>query len=396
MRNDEGAVKNRSRCCTSHLSDTNTSSALPVDTIGSGAAWATAGPLLSEELVTSTFAWVGIPEYTEHPKKLPIRKPTIPIQPFQAAGNEAGDVTFLQDFIAGGLAGSCSVIVGHPLDTMKVRVQNSTTNADLMSTIKEFGGVKSLFRGMGAPLGTAAVINALVFSSYGVGSTFYDKYIVDPAYYEYHTANHDPWQKAATCGMFAGVVQCLVICPMEHVKCRLQVQSEKGPGYKGPVSAARHIISQHGVTRFYQGWWATFWREVPAFGMYFAVYDRVKDWTNKMLAIRAGIDPDAPPTIADSHTWLASMLAGGTAGSITWAMVYPVDVIKTYIQTRPLDTPRSQLTIATVGRGIVARHGWRHLFRGLSITLVRAFPVNGTIFPVYEFTLMTLDKWSNP
>jgi solute carrier family 25 carnitine/acylcarnitine transporter 20/29 len=47
-----------------------------------------------------------------------------------------------------------------------------------------------------------------------------------------------------------------------------------------------------------------------------------------------------------------------------------------------------------VGASIVARHGWRRLFRGLGITLVRAFPVNGTIFPVYEFTLMQINRFA--
>jgi Mitochondrial carrier protein len=37
--------------------------------------------------------------------------------------NAEQDVTFLHDFIAGGVAGSASVIVGHPFDTIKVSFQ---------------------------------------------------------------------------------------------------------------------------------------------------------------------------------------------------------------------------------------------------------------------------------
>lgn len=32
------------------------------------------------------------------------------------------EVSFFHDFIAGGVAGSASVIVGHPFDTIKVRI----------------------------------------------------------------------------------------------------------------------------------------------------------------------------------------------------------------------------------------------------------------------------------
>ena len=61
--------------------------------------------------------------------------------------------------------------------------------------------------------------------------------------------------------------------------------------------------------------------------------------------------------------------------------------MKTRIQTAPWDTPRAELKMVNVCRSIVREHGWRFMFRGLGVTLVRAFPVNATVFPVYEFTL---------
>jgi hypothetical protein len=36
------------------------------------------------------------------------------------------DVTFFHDFVAGGVAGSASVVVGHPFDTIKVRAPVAT------------------------------------------------------------------------------------------------------------------------------------------------------------------------------------------------------------------------------------------------------------------------------
>jgi solute carrier family 25 (mitochondrial carnitine/acylcarnitine transporter), member 20/29 len=104
---------------------------------------------------------------------------------------------------------------------------------------------------------------------------------------------------------------------------------------------------------------------------------------NSMLAQKLGANATATEGY-DSHAWLASAIAGGASGCITWAVVYPVDVVKTHIQTTPLDSPVSFVGSA---RHLAAKHGWSVLFRGLGITLFRAFPVNGTIFPVYEFTL---------
>jgi hypothetical protein len=266
-----------------------------------------------------------------------------------------------------------------------------------MASMREYGGISSLFRGMGAPLSAAAVINAIVFSSYGASSRFYDSYIGNPE--TYADLPHDPWYKSALCGSFAGLMQCFVICPMEHVKCRLQIQSGKGTPssasvtYKGPMQAVRLIARQHGAHRLFQGWWSTCLREVPAFAVYFATYDYIKDRTNTFLTHQMGFQGEDPVGMQHTHAWIASAFAGGCAGSITWGMVYPVDVVKTRIQTAPLTTPFSQLRVMDVGRQIVAQHGWRYLFRGLSITLVRAFPVNGTIFPVYEFTIHQMSQW---
>ena len=283
---------------------------------------------------------------------------------------------------------------------MKVRMQTSKGTGGLLQTFREFGGFSTIYRGMGAPLAAAAIINSVVFGSYGFSSRLYDQYVGPPQQQQYSDDeeeegdeaffNHDPWQKSLAYGTFAGAPQCLIITPMEHVKCRLQTQH--GTGYSGPVDAARRIVSEHGFMRLYQGWWSTALREIPAFGLYFASYDYLKDRANSFFLARERqkrLDQSgaAPVVLTNTHTWLASAFAGGCAGSITWAIVYPVDVIKSRVQTAPLETPFRDLRMWTVGKAIAEKHGVRYLFRGLGITLIRAFPVNGTIFPVYEFTL---------
>lgn len=373
-----------------------------------------------------------LPDFTEHPK--PKKHKILPENPpisniiFTKDDDDddhTSDVTFLHDFVAGGAAGSASVIVGHPFDTLKVRMQTATTNitvGHMIRNIGEYGGLAGLFRGMGAPLAAASAINAIVFTSYGISSRFYDQYIYAPETFIHHQANHDPWQKSSVCGMFAGFVQCVIIAPMEHVKCRLQTQlgsaqakeaaavttgtgpklttNAQSPKFTGPLQTIRYITKNYGVSRLFQGWWATILREVPCFGLYFASYDYVKDRANKYLAQQAGMDLqelqlDPTADLQHSHTWLASAFAGGMAGCLTWGIAYPVDVIKSRIQTAPLNTPREDLRILSMAKKIIAERGVAYLYRGISVTLVRAFPVNGTIFPVYEWTLMRVTEWTD-
>lgn len=388
-------------------------------------------------------------------------------------GESGGEVTALHDLIAGGVAGSASVIVGHPFDTIKVRLQTSSASSKGSSTA---GGIRSLFTGMGAPLSTAAIVNAIIFASYGSSTRLWEDVfeggVHDSSKDVHGVMLHDgsgmlehgergtheqvkvwkkgpqqnyatdllgdesklqtstqsssqessaPYQqntlKVFTCGAIAGTVQAFVICPMEHIKCRLQVQAAAFAAtasasasagvnglagarafssvaasrsqqslYKGPVDCGLSIIKNHGLFRgLYRGMGVTLWRETPAFGMYFATYDSIKARVESLLEDK----DEHHPIPSHAHAWAASALAGGISGAWTWAIIYPFDVIKSRIQTAPLER-RLQKGMWTVARDIVEENGWKYMFRGLGVTLARAFPVNAIIFPVYEFVLLQL------
>lgn len=256
---------------------------------------------------------------------------------------------------------------------------------------------------MGAPLSAAACVNALVFSSYAGTSRFLDHYFPVTRIHDYDDKNLGESRNGANsafwrnfvCGSAAGFVQAVIICPTEHIKCRLQVDAAAIDGKStssknGPVGIARHIYRNHGIRGLFCGFSATCLREVPTFGLYFAVYDGVRQVIVERYN-RAGYNDEADSNINDGSNgaWVASALAGGISGSLTWALCYPVDVIKTRIQTSPLDTSSHQPSrkMIHVARRLYASVGIKGMFRGLGVTLVRAFPVNGIIFPMYEYTL---------
>ena len=82
-------------------------------------------------------------------------------------------------------------------------------------------------------------------------------------------------------------MQSLVICPSEHIKCRLQSQSTsnipKHLQFKGPFDAFEKILDSQGIRGLYRGYACTICREIPAFGIYFSCYDFVKDYINLRL-----------------------------------------------------------------------------------------------------------------
>jgi len=122
---------------------------------------------------------------------------------------EIAEVSTLHDLVAGGMAGTVSVFVGHPFDTIKVRCQSG---AGLSSLKLNIMSMLSLFRGMGPPLVSAGAVNALVFSAYGWSSRVWDS--------AFETSDNTG-AKQFVCGAFLGLLQTFILCPTGHVKCCL-------------------------------------------------------------------------------------------------------------------------------------------------------------------------------
>lgn len=70
----------------------------------------------------------------------------------------------LREFVAGGVGGMAGVISGHPLDTLKIRMQQPNSVGTLQAEgalgillkMWKSEGKTSFFKGMGSPLATVA------------------------------------------------------------------------------------------------------------------------------------------------------------------------------------------------------------------------------------------------
>jgi len=83
---------------------------------------------------------------------------------------------------------------------------------------------------------------------------------------------------------------------------------------------------------------------------------------------------------------------GGLSRTLSWSIVYPLNLIKTWIQSLPHDRRARERDMVRVGLDVVRRHGWRALYSGFGITMMRAFLVNGIIFPTYQMTSEALGR----
>lgn len=258
-------------------------------------------------------------------------------------------------------------------------------------------------------------INAIVFGTRGSAARTLDALF--PRRAEDLAAGRPSYWRVALSATWAGLCQCVVATPVELAKCRLQVQANPvkmhlartatvaaapttataavtapaavsaagggvcaaapAPAYSGTIDCARQIYRSGGIRGLYVGWWATVWRDAPAYAAWFVAYDGVRVLLTPADELAAGT-PTATRT---------ALLAGSVAGIATWVSTYPFDVIKSVIQTAPPGTPPAQLRIVAVARAKYSQHGARFFFRGLAPTLLRAVPVSAVTFYVYERVL---------
>lgn len=301
-----------------------------------------------------------------------------------------------KELFCGGTAGAVSVFIGHPFDMVKIRLQTMPgKHASALGCFKKIidrEGVVGLYRGLTSPLFAQFFMNGLSF-----GTNSICMQLLEP---ELGKGQSGSSTNLFFSGCLGGLSQCIVLVPTDLVKCKMQVDAvvKKGPQsskpkYRGVFDCVGQIVRSEGVMGLYRGLTATCIREVPSFGLYFSVYAHTVDFLNT---------PKAPTTssaslVAEDHGALSSMqttsspstwsilFAGGLAGAVSWTVVYPVDVIKTYMQVaEPSANVGGEKGIVQTAKLLYHRHGWRVFFAGLGITMVRAFPVNAGVFYFYE------------
>lgn len=293
-----------------------------------------------------------------------------------------------EHFLAGIYSGVIATIVGHPFDTIKVRLQ-STQHVGTLQIIDELrsgrGFVRSVYKGVFSPLASVPLANALVFSGYETA-----KKALLPLTPSAATAAQIPSSSTeakrpnpklstlALCGGFAGLLQSFVMAPVELIRIRLQVdkigasKAESGNKYLNEVK--KIYRADGGVRGLTRGLYATCIRDVPGFMIQFYVYEGMK----RILGVSGTSERR---TLADSAKLVA---AGGTGGITGWFLTYPPDVVKTRVQLSTSQSSSFDGGFWRYGREIWAKEGYRAFFRGVTPCLLRALPVNGFGFLAYE------------
>uniref|UniRef100_H3BBV9 Solute carrier family 25 member 20 n=1 Tax=Latimeria chalumnae TaxID=7897 RepID=H3BBV9_LATCH len=294
----------------------------------------------------------------------------------------------VKNFFAGGFGGVCLVFAGHPLDTIKVRLQTQpkpvpgrpplyagTFDCFRKTFVRE--GVRGLYKGMAAPIAGVAPMFAVCFFGFGLGKKLQQKSPDDVLTY--------PQLFAA--GMLSGVFTTAIMAPGERIKCLLQIQATSGDiKYAGPVDCAKQLYREAGIRGVYKGTVLTLAREkVPSSSMEYGRNTSLQCTFSNIL-INSVSDLSVPRIL----------FAGGMAGIFNWAVAIPPDVLKSRFQTGE-STPAGMYPngFRDVLRELIKEEGIRSLYKGFTAVMIRAFPANAACFLGFEIAMKFLN-WIAP
>ena len=278
----------------------------------------------------------------------------------------------LLEITAGCVGGVAQVLSSHPLDTAKVRLQTQIHVRGREPVYKGVGhtlskiwtqeGMAGLYRGVASPMWGVSLFNCVMFYSYETSKSW----LVGKEKRELNL------REIFVAGFITGVAVSLVDAPFDNLKCKVQAQV---PGqvktYKGIVDAGIKIFSQFGFFGLNQGMAITILRNAPANGNFFWTYEGVRRYFTPQ---------NQQPTL------LTTFFAGGCAGVTSWTCIYPIELIKSRLQSDASSpSARKYKGIVHCFTETLRHEGAGAFFKGFNMCILRAIPANCFCFMGYEW-----------
>ncbi|KAI9468759.1 hypothetical protein LPJ78_003936 [Coemansia sp. RSA 989] len=318
------------------------------------------------------------------------------------------------------------MLVGYPFDSLKTRMQTHHYSSLLECARKSITdeGIYGLYRGLLPPLLTASAAKSLSFSVFEQMKQW--------------LRQHDPYKQAnslfglpnfqrttigsvaltaAVSGWASGAVIAALCCPLELIKVQMQLASLVNKNTDSLVAASktttgqaatiggnalvkptcqnkrlasphwarsnlsvfREIVRQRGFLGMYYGLGLHMMRDASGTAIYFSSYETVKETLRRL-------------TGSDKTGVMTHMFSGGICGVLSWLLIFPVDLVKSTMQSQVLQPKNKQAFTSAWHclRDIYGRRGLSGLYRGVSVSLIRAFPIHGLNFVVYEWARATI------
>ncbi|ORY53238.1 mitochondrial carrier [Rhizoclosmatium globosum] len=253
----------------------------------------------------------------------------------------------LDTILYSSIAAFVTRLIVHPLDTIKTRVQNGTTeqSRSIISVLRSTKHLGSLYNGISVTLALSVPGLAVYLSTYelakrNVGLAF-SRDGVTPAN---NVFVH------ALAGTAAECLSGFLWTPMEVMKSKLQVETTATGGTSATMDLAKRIYREEGMRGFFRGYFITLGVFIPQTVIYFVAYEQLKSYS---------LTQPIPHFVG----YLGSAAIASTLSS---SISNVLDVVKTRIQVAndpqynrmwnvAVDMYRNEGGVSAFTRGVTAR-----------------------------------------
>jgi len=307
--------------------------------------------------------------------------------------------------VCASVASLVSTTCGYPLDSLKSRLQTSRDHVSvprMAAIVFKEEGLAGFFRGIWIPLFTISAVRAASFTIYtDVKGLLHFHHILD------RPRISDVALAAAIGGAASGALISVGSTPFELVKVRRQLEYSIAAAKhikiaKPPntIEAVKEIVTAKGVPGLYQGFRLHFWRDMLGSSLYFGEYEAMRHALGRLPSGKQGETPiwaPVPPS-------LIPFTCGSLAGVTSWALIYPLDVVKTKVQQRALagapprtiaDTFKRLLRGPDPNNPRKTISGIARIYQGLGVSAARSVLTHGFLWTVYEWVGGKIDALPN-
>ncbi|RAK72102.1 putative mitochondrial carrier protein [Aspergillus fijiensis CBS 313.89] len=293
----------------------------------------------------------------------------------------------------------CATLAVTPLENVKTRMQthNFKNVFQCVRYLWRTEGPRGYVAGALPPLASVTAVRVVNFTTYNAAkhriSDFIERMTGESPLAMYNQPGSSPTLSTlftfTAAGLVAGLITSPLACPFELAKNVVQTSvlvsnraqaapdAVNDPSLRkkprlGTVEAIKQIIQRYGIRGLYTGFHLHAMRDTLGSGLYFTVYETVKQLAAKELG------PDKSP-------FGAPMIAGAICSTVPWFCTYPLDTRKTRAQSVLLGKTK-EVGEATAA---VAKSS---MYKGLSIILIRTGVNNMILLSIFEYIKMRINE----
>jgi len=191
----------------------------------------------------------------------------------------------------------------------------------------------------------------------------------------------NPYSKFVAGGL-AGMVAQFAVYPLDTLKFRLQCETVQG-GLTGNallLQTAKKMYAAGGMRAAYRGVTMGLVGMFPYSAIDMGTFELLKSTFRRNKARYYGIkEEDAAPGN------IVTGMIGATSGAFGATVVYPLNVLRTRLQTQgTFMHPPTYTGIWDVGQKTIRNEGFRGLYKGLTPNLLKVAPALSITWVVYE------------